>query len=204
VSERLKSSLEFMAEQTLWFRIKWAIDHFFGRIRGVDPNFNWSEREALRLCPELDCRRKALECVDLVEAVEALVLPEVMARGGEAWRDAPRLLGFDAASTGIVIMFWNGCLDAAKCIAIGTGSGRNWPWLRRRWAKHIEAKCAMFDGYARGVVAAVAFKRGRGEPISFLGIPRNSLIRCGLDAYTRATADPRLVTSSDAEEALGP
>ncbi len=122
-----------------------------------------------------------------VEEVEAKVVgPAIHAwrsEGEEArdevWARAHELLGCSEEEAGVALMLWEGCLAAAKCIATSTRTGRNWPWWRRRWAAGIDDRSLENPVYARGARAAVAFKEGRGEVWSFLGIPRHSVIREG-------------------------
>src|SRR5258708_15857091 len=78
----------------------------------------------------------------------------------------------------LCLRLWSGCIDAAKTIAMETRSGPNAPQGRdnifREW---IHPRADADPIYASGVEAAPAFKRLRGQPYSFDGVPQESPVR---------------------------
>lgn len=170
----------------VWSQFK----HFLGLYTGHDSNMADAWSIGLELC---SCHYHTLEQLsdatwsirDDVELVERNVLGPIM-RGADAeqtFRSARELLGSkDDHMAGASLRRWSGCMDAAKVIAIGTRSGRNWPWWRRRLSRFVHARSRNDSFYASGVLAAVAFKMGRDEPYSFFGIPAGNIIRQGIVA----------------------
>lgn len=76
----------------------------------------------------------------------------------------------------IVLRLWAGCLETAKTIALETKSGPNTPKIRSDSALHIDQVASIDPIYEAGVEAALAFKKRRGQPISFEGIPRETRV----------------------------
>lgn len=166
--------------------------HFFGVWTGGDDNFAANRRAVTALEDSLDMSGEVdfgdpVADARIVEEVEAKVVGPAIRNWTEAgelardavWESADHLLGVDAAEAAFRLRLWDGCLTAAKCIALSTRSGRNWPWWRKRFARNIEKLCANDPVFERGVRAAVAFKEGRGEPWSFFGVPEDSVVREG-------------------------
>jgi hypothetical protein len=157
--------------------------HFFGFNTGRDANMPTAHEYGLAFCDHgYDSLSKSMwECRGIAEDVETKVLGPIMAGADyiETFRGADKLLGLDRCKTGEALRVWSGCMSAAKCIALGTRNGRNWPWWRRRQARRLGELCQRDTQFARGVLAAVAFKVGRNEAWSFFGVPRDSLIRVG-------------------------
>ena len=165
-------------------------------ITGYDPNMNAAYLAALELCGETGDELPALlsAAAQKAEAVESLVIGHIHKAMAEAcptcWRDsffdAPMLLNVHPIVAGIYLRIWSGCMDGAKTIAIGTGNGRTTPWVRTSFWRRL--RCAMGVNrrakkdptYALGAAAALAFKRGRGEPVSFFGVPWGNVLRRGL------------------------
>lgn len=157
--------------------------HFFGFRTGSDVNMPTAHEYGLAFCDHgYDALSKDMwKCRDLAEQVEAKVLGPIMAGADyvETFRSADKLLEMERCDAGEALRVWSGCMSAAKCIALGTRNGRNWPWWRRRQANRLVKICNRDSHYARGVMAAVAFKVGRNEAWSFFGVPGDSLIRVG-------------------------
>jgi len=71
----------------------------------------------------------------------------------------------------IVLRLWVGCLDTAKTIAVKTLSGPVTPQDRSIGSQYIEGVASADSIYEAGVEAALAFKKRRGDYISFVGVP---------------------------------
>lgn len=123
-----------------------------------------------------------------VEAIDRRVIPHTFKHdqgspvGEVAIKDEmatrTQKLGLNRYQAGFMLQVWSGCLSAAKIIAIGTRSGRNWPWLRRKYAKRLELDLERHTlGYQMGVTLGHKFKLGRHEPVSYFGIPRGNILR---------------------------
>jgi hypothetical protein len=71
----------------------------------------------------------------------------------------------------IVLRLWAGCLDTAKAIDLKTRSGQNTPRSRSEGSRYIDQVASIDPIYEAGVEAALAFKKRRGDSISFEGVP---------------------------------
>ncbi len=163
--------------------------HFLGLRTSYDSNMSIARSVGLSLSPghfiSPDEQSDLLWSQrDVAENVERLVMPAIMGGADPAFifRSSPRLLGLNEEEAGRSLRVWSGCLSAAKIIAIGTRSGRNWPWWRRRLSLSLDSSYGVDPYFDIGAMSAVAFKIGREEPYSFLGIPRLSFIRRGVVA----------------------
>jgi hypothetical protein len=76
----------------------------------------------------------------------------------------------------IGLRLWAGCLDGAKTIALETRSGPNSAQARNIAASYIDQVASTDPIYEAGVEAAVAFKKRRGDPFSFDGVPSGTRI----------------------------
>lgn len=156
--------------------------HFFGFNTGGDSNMRLAHEAGIWLCNHgYDALSRSIwESARLAEKVEECVLGPIM-RGEDVRfaRDAERLLGMDRCEAGVALRTWAGCMSGAKCIALGTRNGRNWPWWRRRQAKAMEMECARDPVFQMGVMAAIAFKIGRNEAYSLFGVPSDHYLRIG-------------------------
>lgn len=155
--------------------------HFFGFRTGHDTNMPDAHTVGLKLCDHgYDTLSRSLwDAARLAEKVELHILGPMIGGQGVSFYDAPRLLGMDRCKAGEALRTWAGCMSGAKCIALGTRNGRNWPWWRRRQALRMERECERDSRYALGVMAAVAFKIGRNEAYSFFGVPGAHYLRMG-------------------------
>ncbi len=185
--------------------INWVFQrtlHFFGVWTGGpgDTNFVAARQASGSLAKEaVDCdaatprgmkkftAAELKKVAELVEMVETKVVgPAIHAWShfgegarDDVWRDAPNLLGIEDELASKMLRIWFGCLDGAKTIAISTRMGRNWPWWRKRGALRVQWNASR-DRFAMvGALAAFAFKRGRNEPVSFLGVPKGNVLRVG-------------------------
>lgn len=182
-------NLDWMWRRTLHFFGVWTGgegDTNFVAVRAAADHLGRYESENWLKAADLtaeDLRR----VVAAVETVEAKVAgPAIRAwlddgeeARDEVWKDAARLLGVDEEEAALRLRLWDGCLGGAKTIAISTRSGRNWPWWRRKFANGIEARTFDEPDYYAGALAAFAFKMGRNEPVSFLGVPKGNVLRVG-------------------------
>lgn len=155
--------------------------HFFGVRTGYDSNMGNAHTVGLELCDHgYDTLSRSLwDAARLAEKVELHILGPIVSGEKVTFEDAPRLLVTDRCEAGKALRTWSGCMSGAKCIALGTRNGRNWPWWRRRQAKRLVMQCHRDSYFATGVMAAVAFKLGRNEAYSFFGVPGDSLLRVG-------------------------
>lgn len=157
--------------------------HFLGFDTGRDSNMPNAHAIGLELCDHVydTISRQMWDAARLAEQVEVNVLGPIMngADPARTFRNAAELLGVDRCKAGEALRTWSGCISGAKCIALGTRNGRNWPWWRRRQAKRMEMLCFRDPKFQVGVMAAVAFKVGRNEAYSFLGVPKDHFLRMG-------------------------
>jgi hypothetical protein len=78
----------------------------------------------------------------------------------------------------IALRLWAGCISAAKMIASETKSGTNTAEVRTKVFASLLDPTARDDLiYEAGVEAAPSFKRLRGQPYSFEGVPKDSAVR---------------------------
>ena len=157
--------------------------HFFGIKTGHDSNMADSHQIGLVLCDHSYDETSKLMWKDrgTAELVEVKVLGPIM-QGADAERtfyDAARLLDLGRCEAGQALRIWSGCMSGAKIIALGTRNGRNWPWWRWRQARRLDESCCRDPFFMRGVFSAIAFKAGRNEAWSLLGVPSGSLLRMG-------------------------
>ena len=81
------------------------------------------------------------------------------------------------ARLNIALRLWSGCLSAAKTIALETRSGPNTPESRQGTFANLDIIAQSDPIFNAGMEVAPAFKKHRGEPVSFEGVPASSPVR---------------------------